>query len=1058
MAILKDKLFSQIQSQFPEHIQARHPQLIEFTKEYYQFMESAQITLTSITDQDQILLETTSEGFLLFNQTDKNGRDEGDRIVDEESAGGEFQKGEIITGSTSGQTATILAEDSDALKLYITSNSKFVTGETITGGTSGATGVIGKYRANPVENINQLLDYTDVSDTLDDFFENFRNTFLNTIPTNLTTGLNKRNFVKNVLQLYQRKGNKKGHEIFFRALLNETPSITYPRDQLLKVSAGIFNTDTTLKATLISPSTSTLINLVGQTITQTAVVGNDKVNTATAVVDAVTTEIIDSQTVGTLALLEDSITGTFVSDTGEVILMEDGDNVVLEEDGTSKILEESIVEFTATDNTDSDVIITGRVHRIIANVNVDSAGSYYTEAQAIPISNQNGGAGANVQISKVGQGTVTKVVVENGGSGYTVGDNLTVTNDNTDGTGFSGKVSVINGGFSLEQDRQENGRIVNEDESVIVMEPATNSNLNDITDIAITNFGVGYKSLPTMVVTSSTGSNATVYGESSTIGSIKGTRVTNTGFRYEASPTFSPQQHIQINNLSGEFTVGETVTSVATDNIILEPTFVEDFKLQLEDFRPSNLLSEEGSTMSTERGLDEGIFTLENTEVSSKKNIRGDAPIEFIRTEDNDIVQGSELRQDADNNLLITGDITFTQLEDSDDNVVLEDSAIDDDLLLEQATTGTLGDKLILEDNLSNGNIVFENLVNRIVQEGQELDNIIDETTTTSTGVVVSFDTSRNILSLSDVVGTFRTGESITGGSSSTTADITLSNQGSVSATIDTTPEDVGAFNGVDGFISESTRLIQDSLIYQDYSYIVKVGESIATWRNDVKRSIHPAGFNLIGQVDIASRVSAKLTGGRTLISGATETDAVVDLFRIIFDEKIGRKLGTTTDGSSLRTNPTRTIQSAASFTANSRAVTLNQDITLSPGQEVEGTVNGVELKQGFVYAGPRLSSINKFAFTAFSHVPADFELDGTDGSSTNAGDNILLEDVLGNRKMIQEDGATDASSGVQISTINNIKLGGSYNTSIDGEATDLADYPLKFKTNFAIPAQVNLK
>ena len=60
MAILKDKLKSQIQSQFPEHIQARHPQLVEFTKEYYQFMESAQITLTSITDQDQILLETTS--------------------------------------------------------------------------------------------------------------------------------------------------------------------------------------------------------------------------------------------------------------------------------------------------------------------------------------------------------------------------------------------------------------------------------------------------------------------------------------------------------------------------------------------------------------------------------------------------------------------------------------------------------------------------------------------------------------------------------------------------------------------------------------------------------------------------------------------------------------------------------------------------------------------------------------------------------------------------------------------------------------------------------------
>ena len=1056
MAILKDRLKSQIQSQFPEHIQARNPQLVSFVEEYYQFMESAQITLSSVTDYDQILLETTTEGFLLFNQTDKNGRDEGDKVVDEQSSGSEFRKGETITGATSGQTATILAEDTDSLKLYITANSKFITGETITGSVSGTTGVIGKYRANPVENINQLLDYTDINDTLDDFFENFRNTFLNTIPTNLTPNLNKRNFVKNVLQLYQRKGNKKGHEIFFRALLGETPSLTYPRDQLLKVSDGDFNKDITLKATLVSPTGGSLTNLVGQTITQTAVVGNDNVNTATAVIDAVTTEIIGTQTVGTLAILPGTLTGTFVSDTGDAMLMEDGDTIV--DESGDKILQESIVEFTATDNSDSDVIITGRIHRIIDSVTITNAGSYYTESQDIPISEQKGGQGGKLQVSEIGQGSVDRIRIENGGSGYSTSDTVTVDNTNTEGTGLSAKINVLNGGFILEQDRIELGRIINEDESIIVMEPATNSNLNDITDIKITNFGTGYQKLPTVSITSSSGSNATVYAEGSNIGRILDTLITNNGFKYENEPVLSPQQHIQINNLSGTFTTGETVTMTGTDNIILESNFVEDFKLELEENRPANLLSEEGSTMSTERGLNEGIFVLENLESTSKRNIRGDAPIEFIRTEDNDIISVSALRQDEDNNLLITGDISFTQLEDSTDNLILEDSAIEDDVLLEEATTGSATDKLILEDNLSNGNIIFEDAVNRLVLLGQELDNIISETVTTATGVVVGFDSDRNILSLSDVSGNFINGESISGGTSSTTADITLANQSVLTSNIATTPETLGQYVGVDGFISESTRLVQDSKIYQDYSYIVKVGEGITSWRNDVKRSIHPAGFNLLGQVDIATKVSATLTGGRTLLSGVTETDAVVDLFRIIFDEKIGRKLGTTTDGSTLRSNPERTIQSAASFTANTRAVTLSQDITLSPGQEVEGTVNGVELKQGFVYAGPRLSSINKFAFSAFSHVPADFELDGTDGSSTNAGDNILLEDVLGNRKMIQEDGATDASSGVQISTINNIKLSGSYNTDIDGEAVDLADYPLKFRTNFAIPAQVNLK
>ena len=38
---------------------------------------------------------------------------------------------------------------------------------------------------------------------------------------------------------------------------------------------------------------------------------------------------------------------------------------------------------------------------------------------------------------------------------------------------------------------------------ILIMEPATNSNLNDITDIKVTNQGGGYASLPTLSITSS---------------------------------------------------------------------------------------------------------------------------------------------------------------------------------------------------------------------------------------------------------------------------------------------------------------------------------------------------------------------------------------------------------------------------------------------------------------------------------------------------------------------------------------------------------------------------
>ena len=168
-------------------------------------------------------------------------------FLNEQTSVGEFTKGETVTGQTSGQTATILAEDTDALKLYVTENSLFVTGETITGSSSGAQGIISKYRPNPNAHLTQLLEYADVNDTIDDFFTQFRNAFLQTIPNTLTDNLDKRQLTKNILSLYKSKRYKKGHEIFFRALFNETPELYYPTVDMLRVSDGKFDTEQILK-------------------------------------------------------------------------------------------------------------------------------------------------------------------------------------------------------------------------------------------------------------------------------------------------------------------------------------------------------------------------------------------------------------------------------------------------------------------------------------------------------------------------------------------------------------------------------------------------------------------------------------------------------------------------------------------------------------------------------------------------------------------------------------------------------------------------------------------
>ena len=55
------------------------------------------------------------------------------------------------------------------------------------------------------------------------------------------------------------------------------------------------------------------------------------------------------------------------------------------------------------------------------------------------------------------------------------------------------------------------------------------------------------------------------------------------------------------------------------------------------------------------------------------------------------------------------------------------------------------------------------------------------------------------------------------------------------------------------------TKRIQDSLYYQDYSYVIKVSESINKWRDSLKKAVHPSGFYVTGEVNIVTRVSGQV-------------------------------------------------------------------------------------------------------------------------------------------------------------------------------------------------------
>jgi len=250
MADFKDKISNLLNSQVPDFVLEDHPLFLDFVKAYYQLLESAEITLTNIGDPDHLQLDSTAgaTNFLLLDGTNVNKDDSTDRILLEDTSFGDFVNGELITGATSGATATILVEDVDAgSRLFVTHQNKFIEGELITGSSSGAQANIGKYRANPVQNIQQLLDYADVDKTISGFLTKFRNSFLTSIPDTLDGDVNKRNLIKNIKSLYQAKGTKRASEIFFKLLFNEQAEIRYPKDNILRVSDGKWDTKKILR-------------------------------------------------------------------------------------------------------------------------------------------------------------------------------------------------------------------------------------------------------------------------------------------------------------------------------------------------------------------------------------------------------------------------------------------------------------------------------------------------------------------------------------------------------------------------------------------------------------------------------------------------------------------------------------------------------------------------------------------------------------------------------------------------------------------------------------------
>ena len=540
MAKFSKKITNLLGSQVPEFVLEQHPKFVEFVRTYFTFMESAELTILNSQSTEGILLETETgqTNNLILNASRLGSEatqiDAGGKILQETSSFGAFTQNEIIKGSTSKAEAVILAEDNNNNgKFIITTQDKFIEGETIIGQSSNASGVIGSYRPNPVQNIQDLLNFRDPDKVIQHFLNQFRNEFMKTIPEDLHEDINKRNLIKNIKSLYRTKGTAKGHEIFFRLLFGLKSETFYPREQMLRVSDGEFTFNRVLRC--INPVGNTG-QLIGRQITGTT-------SGATAIVENISRFQIGATLVSEFLLNEESITGTF--SVGEV------------------------VQGTATDT--DDLFIKSTITGIPGTFTITNDGALYQNNDNIKLI--GGGGGSICQVENIGQGSISEFYINAAGNNYQIGDKLVFDNQNTDGAGAIAEVAVVNGAIAGETGSGYDH---------IVYETATSKNdinpgdkivleegIGDITDIRLINGGSGYSTTPTVTVTSSTGVNAEIFAYGNEIGNLLGIKVIEAGSGHEQSPsppTVAIPQSIIVLQANGNYATDETITGGTSGN------------------------------------------------------------------------------------------------------------------------------------------------------------------------------------------------------------------------------------------------------------------------------------------------------------------------------------------------------------------------------------------------------------------------------------------------------------------------------------------------------------
>lgn len=392
----------------PEGIYNSSENFVEFLKAYYEWLHTTEFTIESVT--------------------------------------GTFQQAETVVGLTSGVVATIsyVKSGTELVVLIASEDRPFERFETIQGQISGATARLLAIKDNVLRGASRLLDNRDVDKSVDIFTDYLKDELYSAIPSSYTG--DKRTLAKRIRDYYQSKGHEQSYRFLMKLIYNQDIEISYPGDEILRVSDGNFVKETLIRARIIGDDTdNTIFNFLFKTI-------RGRTSEAIAKVIDIKKVFVGSQYLAEMRL--SLVSGVFLP-------------------------EEAIYDIADLSNTPLQTTIFG----LVSSYNIVYGGSGYVPGNILTVTGD--GQQATLRVAETYRSGIDSIQLVETGYGYRVG---AVTEADNTGTGGSGLIVMVS-------------EIAN---TYNITDGANTYTVGEVTKVKVINKGDNYFDVPTITLRDNT--------------------------------------------------------------------------------------------------------------------------------------------------------------------------------------------------------------------------------------------------------------------------------------------------------------------------------------------------------------------------------------------------------------------------------------------------------------------------------------------------------------------------------------------------------------------------